>query len=206
MKKGFLKFFHACEKLKDELRRSHTTKGRRESVADHSWRVALLALVLAPKKVDRERAIKLALVHDLCEVFAGDTYVFGGNRKAGRAARERKSMSRLAELLPDEKVRKEILSLWTEVEERKTLEGKFVKELDKLEVLIQYNEAPLRTWGVAEKRMHWGLAGRHAKTLGFLKEFAEEIDAETKVKLGRKARKLTESDYETYFASLAGKS
>lgn len=149
--KGILDFLHAIEQLKQELRHSWTSKGRQESVAEHSWRLALMLVVCAPyldKKIDLLKAIKLALFHDLGEAKIGDQHYLdvsaSEESKNKRFHMEKIAVSNLAHFLgPQEQP---IFSLWQEFEEKNSEEAKVVYFLDKLEACMQHNESDISTW------------------------------------------------------------
>ena len=106
--RSWLPFLHAIERLKKELRHSYLSNGRQEDVAEHSWRMAVMAISLCPKNLDREKAVEMAIVHDLCEVFAGDVYALKKNATVGKHEKELKAMGKLAKLLPDRKIAKQL--------------------------------------------------------------------------------------------------
>jgi putative hydrolases of HD superfamily len=196
---------HSAENLKNELRHSFKSSGLQESVAEHSWRLCLMALILSDKveNIDKNKCLRMALVHDLCEVFAGDINRLDLSKQKGKYTREKESIEKLIKLLPND-IAKEILELWLEFEEGNTPETKFVKLIDSLEVLIQHNEADINTWSETEKSLHYGLAKQHAEKYGFLCDFASEIDKETHDKLmkaGYKPKQLEREQYEKYFGS-----
>ena len=107
-----------------------------ESVADHSFGVALLALLLGPAHagVDRERAVLMALVHELGEAYAGDITPVDGVSKEEKAALERDSIGRV---LADSPEAPFILGLWEEYEAAASPTARFVKELDRLEMGLE---------------------------------------------------------------------
>lgn len=105
--------------------------GRRENSAEHSWHLAMAVLVLektSPEKIDIGKAVKMALLHDIVEIDAGDTIVYGdlSNKKNSEAA----ALERLMGLLPEE-VSAEFKSLWNEFEEGNSPEAKFVAAIDR---------------------------------------------------------------------------
>jgi putative hydrolase of HD superfamily len=149
--KGILDFLHAIEQLKQELRHSWTSNGRQESVAEHSWRLALMLVICAPyldKKIDLLKALKLALFHDLGEAKIGDQHYLDvcstEESKNNRFNMEKLAVRDLAHLLGPQK--QPIFNLWQEFEEKKSKEAKVVYFLDKLEACIQHNEADISTW------------------------------------------------------------
>jgi putative hydrolase of HD superfamily len=149
-------FLHQIEGLKNLLRHSWLSSGRQESVAEHTWRMAMMALLLheqIEEKVDLGKVIQMILVHDLAEILAGDFHAFKEVPK-NKHQLEQKALQQLVKGL-QEKTQKQIISLWQEFEERKTAEGKFANALDKLEVLIQHNEADITTWEEKEYEFNY---------------------------------------------------
>lgn len=148
-----LKFLHEAEKLKTLLRHSWLSSGRRESVAEHTWRLLLMALVMnvyLKKKVNLEKVLKILVVHDLCEIYGGDVWSWKSKRHhIGKHEQEKKGMEKLLKLLPLKQA-KEIYALWDEYGKAKTHEAKFAKSLDKIEVKIQHNEGDLKHWNKKE--------------------------------------------------------
>ncbi|NIP60047.1 MAG: HD domain-containing protein [Gemmatimonadetes bacterium] len=138
--RGTLEFLRAAERLKDVSRTSWTSRGARESVAEHTWRLCLMAVVLERElpELDFARLLKICVVHDLGEAIGGDISA-PEQPEEGKAADEREDLVRLLEPLPDE-VRSEILSLWDEYEGARTAEARIAKALDKLETILQHNQ------------------------------------------------------------------
>ena len=135
---GCLDFIRQTEKLKDVLRNSYTASGRHESTAEHSWRLALMAMVFGRDlgAVDLLRVLKLCLIHDLGEAIGGDVPAIHQNGGAGKAAQERADLITLLEPL-DAARRTEFLALWDEYEAGSTPEARMVKALDKMETTLQ---------------------------------------------------------------------
>lgn len=134
-----LEFLHLAGRLKQTARAGWKLRGiaEPESVAEHTFRVALLALVLGrDAALDRERCVAMALVHDLAESIVGDITPYDGVAPEEKRRREREAMSRLTELAGAP----EILELWEEYDRSATPEARFVKELDKLETVVQAAE------------------------------------------------------------------
>jgi putative hydrolases of HD superfamily len=134
-----LEFLHLAGRLKQTPRAGWRLRGiaEPESVAEHTFRVALLALVFGTDaEVDRDRCVAMALVHDLAESIVGDITPYDGIAPEEKQRREREAMARLSELAD----RPEILALWEEYDAGATPEARFVKELDKLETVVQAAE------------------------------------------------------------------
>lgn len=132
-------FLRAVSTLKDTLRNTRSPTGRQESTAEHTWRLALMGLILAPEGLDRLRIVALCLVHDLPEAIGGDIPAADLPDKAVKTARERADLATLLAGAP-EAVRAEIAALWEEYEAAATPEARFVKALDKLETVMAHAE------------------------------------------------------------------
>ncbi len=143
--RAYLDFLHIAEKLKCNTRHSYTTSGRHESVAEHSWRLALMAYLVKDEfpKADIDKVIRMCLFHDMGEAVTGDIPAF--EKTEADEAVENAAVSGLLEKLP-EPYRQEVGRLFEEMEKQETAEAKLYKALDKLEALIQHNEAALSTW------------------------------------------------------------
>jgi putative hydrolase of HD superfamily len=148
-----------AQQLKCTLRHSWLSNGRQESVAEHTWRMSLLALLITPHlkvKVDIALLLKMIIVHDLVEAIAGDVPVFEiiatPEKKALKKERETEAMQKIAAMLPAINAG-EIQSLWHEFESSTSTEAKVAQAIDKLEAQIQHNEAPLSTWLDIEKNL-----------------------------------------------------
>jgi len=108
-----------------------------ESVADHMYRMAMMALALPPDSgLDRDKCIKIALVHDMAETIVGDVTPFDNVDKAVKSKAENEATSYISNLLEREEG-SELHNLWLEYENQTSLEAKFVKDLDKLEMCYQ---------------------------------------------------------------------
>ena len=134
-----LNFLREAESLKSTLRSGHTSSGRPESVAEHTWRLCLLVMVMAPEfpEVDAHRLIKICLVHDLGEALQGDIPAPLQDPNVDKSQSEREDLLELLSPLP-ELQRSEILELWEEYEQAATPEAKLAKAFDKLETLLQH--------------------------------------------------------------------
>jgi len=147
---ALLRFFHLAGRLKETPRAGWALRdiADPESVAEHSHRVALLALVLAPRaepRLDAARCVAMAVVHDLAEALVGDITPFDGVDADEKRRREEEAMRHLAALAGDDA----LLGLWREYAAAETAEARFVKELDKLETVMQAAE-----YGSAERASH----------------------------------------------------
>src|SRR6476619_1319468 len=147
--KRILDFLALSERLKFELRHSWLSSGRRESVAEHTWQMALMAVLMhrhLEHPVDLERTLAMITVHDLVEAIAGDVPFFEtGERKAMKRRRELEAIEEICTKLPTG-TGELVAGLWHEFEDRTTREAKFAVALDNLEVQFQHNQADLATW------------------------------------------------------------
>ncbi len=134
-----------AERLKDAARHCYTSGGRRESVAEHSWRMTLMAYLVSDEfpEADFEKIFKMCLIHDLGEAFTGDIPTF--EKTEENEKQEEKLLNDWVKSLP-EPFCTEMTGLYREMAERKTLEAKIYKALDSLEALIQHNESDISTW------------------------------------------------------------
>jgi putative hydrolase of HD superfamily len=131
-----LAFLIEVDRLKTVLRASTlAAAARRENDAEHSWHLALMVPVLAEyadEPIDVGHTIKLVVVHDLVEIYAGDTPLYDDELRTSQAERELAAAERLFGLLPDDQAR-EFRALWDEFEARVTPEARFAKAIDRLE-------------------------------------------------------------------------
>jgi putative hydrolases of HD superfamily len=142
--KKFFKFIEFLDKLKDEKRFARVKNMRPDNSADHSWRLTLM-LVLSTSfyniKIDLIKAIKIALVHDLVEIYAKDiprSERFKNNiSKQAKLKEERKAMLKIKKQAP-KSIGKEISDLWREYADHKTKEAKITASLDKIEGLMTF--------------------------------------------------------------------
>lgn len=136
-----IEFIKEIENLKSVTRTAWTTTGRRESTAEHSWRLAMLLMVLEEdfKGVDINKAIKMSLVHDLGELYDGDISAKLQSENDNKSQMEERAMKRMLTTLP-ESLGGKIYDLWKEYNECSTKEAKLVKAMDKLETIVQHNQ------------------------------------------------------------------
>lgn len=181
--KEYLEILHTAEKLKDTTRHCTTSGRRTESVAEHSWRLALMAIMLRGEfpEADIDRLTAMCVIHDLGECFTGDIPTFIKTDKDRET--EERLLAEWVDSLPEE-VSAEFKGLYREMEEQKTLEAKLFKALDKLEALIQHNESPLDTWSENERELNLTY-GTNAVTFSeWLTKLRKAILDETLDKLG----------------------
>ncbi len=186
--RDYLSFFHEVEPLKKLLRHSWLSDGRQESVAEHSWRSGLIALVLYSeigKKVDIGKVLQMLTIHDLAEIYAGDHHAWKGVL-ANKHELEQKALEKLLKMLPKHK-QQELTAIWEEFEKRQSTESKFAQAVEKVETLVQHNEADISTWNEIEKEFNLIYAHEHCNFNDVIKELRELVQKETNEKL-RKAK------------------
>ena len=143
--RALIEFLGTIGKLKQYTRHVWDENGRQESVAEHCWRLAVIALLVADEfpKVDIEKVVKMCLIHDFGEAVTGDIPSFLKTKQDEE--KEDKAIADLLKKLP-ESTSSEFTELFSEMAELKTPEAKLFKALDKLEAIISHNESPLGTW------------------------------------------------------------
>lgn len=141
----YLEILNVFEKLKNVTRHSYTSSGRKESVAEHSHRLAVMAYFVKDEfpSLDMEKVIRMCLFHDLGEAFTGDVPSF--EKKEPDEQIEKKNVSKFLDSLP-EPYRRELEDLFDEMDAMQTEEAKLFKALDNMEAVIQHNEADISTW------------------------------------------------------------
>jgi putative hydrolase of HD superfamily len=134
-------FLERAERLKATRRSGWTSTGEPETVAAHTWRLCLMAMVLSDQfpEVNVDRVIRMLVIHDLGEALHGDIPAPQQAIAGGKAADERRDLLELVSHLPEE-TREMIVQLWDEYEACKTLEARLAKGLDKLETIMQHNQ------------------------------------------------------------------
>lgn len=138
---AYTDFIKEAEGLKSTLRTAWTAEGRRESTAEHSWRLALFAGVMCREfpELDREKVLMMCLVHDLGERYSGDISAALRPDADDKLNQEREDIQRICMFLPKEGAG-EVYGLWEEYSQGITPEARFVKALDKAETIIQHSQ------------------------------------------------------------------
>ena len=180
--KEFLDMLHMAERLKDTPRHCTTSRRRTESVAEHSWRVSLMAFLLRNEfpELDMDRVIRMCLIHDLGECFTGDIPTFLKTDKDRET--EDSLLDRWVRSLPED-VSAEMAALYREMDGQQTPESKLYKALDKLEALIQHNESPLDTWSENEYSLNKTYAFDAVVFSDWLTDLRKEILEDTLEKI-----------------------
>ncbi len=146
-----LAFLAELDQLKNILRQSVVAATQRnENSAEHSWHLAMLAVVLAehaPAGINHPRVLKMLLIHDIVEIDAGDTFLYDTQGQSLKAEKEKAAATRIFRLLPPAQG-KALREMWDEFEAETTREAKWAQGLDRMQALLQN----LRTQGAAWKR------------------------------------------------------
>ena len=154
-----LEFVLDADGLKGVDRRSFLTDGsRRENSAEHSWHLALMAMVLgehAAAPIDALRVLQMVLLHDIVEIDAGDTFVYDVVGRADKAEHEAIAARRIFGLLPADQA-EQFLALWNEYEAKETPNARFARSLDRLQPLLLNHASGGATWserGITAERV-----------------------------------------------------
>ena len=177
-----LSILSVAERLKCNTRHCYTSTGRHESVAEHSWRISLMAMLLTKEfpEADMNKVIRMCLIHDLGEAFTGDIPTF--LKTDADAAVEDDLYLRWVGTMPED-ARGEFSALLAEMEAQETLEAKIYKALDKLEALIQHNESDISTWLPLEYDLQLTYGKENMKFSPYMQQLRQEIDDWTRKKI-----------------------
>lgn len=142
-------FIIEIDKLKQVFRRSYLIdQSRHENDAEHSWHLAMMALVLAEhatEQIDIARVVKMVVIHDIVEVDAGDVFLYDEEATKNKAVREQQAAERLFGMLPADQA-SDFRATWEEFEARQTAEARFAAALDRLQPLIHHIQSKGKTW------------------------------------------------------------
>lgn len=169
-----LQFLNLAEKLKCHTRHSWTSSGRQESVAEHVYRLLVFAWLVREEfpDYDMNRVMELALFHDMGEALTGDIPAFEKGREDEKI--EEEAQQRIADMLP-EPYRARLSSIFKEVEEKETKESRLLQAMDKLEALIQHNEADLSTWLPLEYELQLTYGQEQTKDIPYMKKLRQRV-------------------------------
>ena len=179
-----LEILHVAERLKCNTRHCDTSTGRRESVAEHSWRLCLFAMLLEQepefRSLDTGRVLRMCLIHDLGETFTGDIPAF--SKSAQDEGREQALYEDWIAQFPPAN-RAQFQALLAEMTALATPEAKLHKALDKLEAVIQHNEASLDSWLPLEYDLQRTYGQEAVEFSPYLRALKAEIDRWTEEKI-----------------------
>lgn len=170
-----LSILSVAEKLKCNTRHCYTSSGRHESVAEHSWRIALMAMLITPEfpEADMDKVIRMCLIHDLGEAFTGDIPTFW--KTEADTQKEDAVFDNWVQTLP-EKTKREFSALLAEMNGLETLEARIYKALDKMEAVIQHNESDISTWLPLEYDLQLRYGGENVNFSPWFQSLKAEID------------------------------
>ena len=144
-----LEFLVEIDKMKNVLRRTLIVDGsRRENDAEHSWHLAMLAMVLeeySEREINISRVVRMCLVHDLVEVYAGDTFAYDEKGYEDKFARETAAADKLFSMLPTEQG-EEFRALWREFDEAQTADAMYAAAMDRLQPMMNNFLTDGHTW------------------------------------------------------------
>lgn len=185
--KELICFIGAIEKLKCVPRHSWTSSGRRESVAEHSFMLAVMAYLVRDEfpETDIDKVIRMCLIHDFGEAVTGDIPAF--EKTAEDEAVESKAIMELLGKLP-EKQREEMVDLFREMEELQTPEARLCKALDKMEAVLQHNEAPIETWLPLEYELQMNYGEKEVAFSPYLTELKRQLNEDSRRKIEEEGR------------------
>lgn len=169
-------------RLKEVPRHCVMAGGRRESVAEHCWRAALMAYFLRDEfpEADMDRVIAMCLIHDLGEAFTGDIPAF--RKTAEDEQEEERRLYDWIETLP-QPYAGEMLALYGEMAALQTTEAKIYKAIDNMEAVIQHNESPLESWLPEEYSLNLTYGTDKAAFSAYLTALRAAVREETERKI-----------------------
>lgn len=179
-----LNFLHRLECLKTNGRHSTTVGGITETVAAHSWRLSVLALLVAPEfpEIDGNKLIRMCLIHDFGEAITGDIPSFLKTKDHEKT--EDNAVQTLLATLPEPQ-RGHLSALFSEMDALETQEARIYKALDKLEAVIQHNESDISTWLPLEYDLQQTYAVENASEFPYLKQLRALMLEDTLQKIAK---------------------
>lgn len=179
-----LSILSVAEKLKCNTRHCDTSSGRRESVAEHSWRMTLMAMLLEDEFPDTDinKVIRMCLIHDLGEAFTGDIASF--NKTETDAEKELALYQEWISQMPDYQ-KHQMTALLEEMEALETKEAKLYKALDKMEAVLQHNESDIASWLPLEYDLQLTYGSKEVEFSPYMKELKNQLNVWTKEKIAK---------------------
>lgn len=175
-----LSFIVEVDKVKNVMRRTLLIDGsRRENDAEHSWHLAIMAMLLTEYAEDKnftlDRVLKMVIVHDLVEIYAGDTFAFDVQGNLEKEEKEKKAADKLFGQLPEDQA-KQFRKLWEEFDEAKTPDARYAAALDRLQPFIHNLCTEGHTWVQAKvnREQVYKRSGLSMEVLPALKPWMEE--------------------------------
>ena len=179
-----LNLYAELEQLKDTTRHCYTSKGRRESVAEHSWMIALLSYLMHDEfpEADMSKVMTMCLIHDIGECFTGDIPAFDKN--SDHEENESALLDQWVASLPAPYAQ-QLHDLYAEMNALETVEAKIYKAIDNLEAVMQHNLSDISTWIPIEYELNMTYGDDKVAFSQYLKVLREEIRNDTKRKIGK---------------------
>ncbi|MDO5423801.1 MAG: HD domain-containing protein [Eubacteriales bacterium] len=183
----FLEIMDLAENLKNNTRHSWTSAGRRESVAEHSWRLVLMAYFVKDEfpEADMDKVLKMCLFHDMGEAFTGDIPAF--LKTEGDEQTEEAQIQKWLSTLPAP-YRTELEELFAEMSALATTEARIYKALDKMEALIQHNEADISTWLPLEYELQMTYGTKEVQFSAYMQALKKEVNRISQEKIDAKEK------------------
>lgn len=177
-----LAFLRRIETLKTNPRHAYTAGGVRETVAAHSWRTALLAMLLAPEfpELDMNKVIRMCLIHDLGEAVTGDIPAF--EKTDEHRSQERLALAQLVDTAPAADAA-QMHALFAEMDALGTPEARLYKALDRIEAVIQHNESDIATWIPLEYQLQQTYGWENLEEFPAMLTLRRQVLADTQEKI-----------------------
>lgn len=175
-------FIGRVEKLKCYTRHSWTSSGRRESVAEHSFMLAIMAYLVKDEfpETDINKVMLMCLFHDFGEAVTGDIPAFEKNERDEKV--EADAVAALLGELP-ERYREEMEGLFQEMKEQRTPEARLYKALDKMEAVLQHNQASIETWLPLEYELQMNYGEKEVAYSPYLMELKKQLNEDSRKKI-----------------------
>ncbi len=183
---SFLDIMHRAEMLKNNTRHSWTSQDRHESVAEHSWRLAFMVLMYSHElqkefpALDVDKVLRMCIIHDLGEAFTGDIPSF--YKTDADSVKESDILLQWFRSMPAP-FDTELSDLWEEMEALETTEARVYKAFDKIEAVVQHDEAKLSTWLPLEYELQLQYGQENMKFSTTIQKLRAVIDEETRRKI-----------------------
>ena len=177
-----LNILTTAERLKDTTRHCYTTRGRHESVAEHSWMMTLMAFFLRDEfpEADMDKVTRMCIIHDLGECFTGDIPTF--DKTAANEERDEALLNAWLNTRP-QPYREEMTALYAEMNALQTQEAKIYKAIDKMEAVLQHNLSDISTWIPHEYQLNVVSGADQAAFSPYLTQLRQELKADTLQKI-----------------------
>lgn len=183
-----IQIFDTLIKLKDRTRHCYTEQGRHESVAEHSWMLAIMAFILREEfpELDMQKVLDMVLIHDIGEIFTGDIPTFQKTKEDEE--REEACLIQWLNQLPSP-LKTRMSSLFEEMEDRETKEAKLYKALDQIEAVFQHNRSDISTWLDLEYDLQLSYGQETCNPFPFMKELRQAVKEESLDKINKEGKK-----------------